>query len=182
MEVIHSKFSKSVTQRFVKDPTRGGTRYLGGGCTAKVYCYGRDKVTRVQEWRTDYNPADHLRWAEFCLKSRSKHVPKIFFLGVERDVMGKVTKVVTVLERLGYAGAPFEDSAWAMESYLMGWDDWSGISGRLHPKMKEVFPYGAAKRLRAKLKDSGVHFNDLHDENWMIRKSDGRLVITDPIC
>lgn len=182
IEILHSKLTKKQEKYVLSGEGRG--KFLGSGATASVRAYGRNKVIRVQKRRSEYNPADVIPWVKFCLKSRSRHVPKIYFAAVEYDADGDVFKLYTVLEKLeeSYTVRGIcEEDAYAVEALIYDPDDEDAMLDYSREARKR-FPIPAIKRLAKSVNKHNLYFNDLHDGNWMVRKRDGRMVITDPIC
>lgn len=183
MEIIHSKLSKQTMKRILANPTSG--KYLGHGATAKVYLDAKNKgrAIRIQKHNGDYDPEEHLIWAKFCLRSRSKHVPKIYMIAVERDEDGYVEKVITVMECL--EEMPQDDAtdtaSYIIGDYLNSYANWSEMK-RTPDHVKQGFPERAARSLRKTLSKHNIYLRDMHGGNWMKRPKDGRIVITDPLC
>lgn len=184
MQIIHSKLTKQQVQDVINLKKLQKRKHIGDGATADVYAYGRDKVIRLQVTNEDYDATAHLKWARFCLKTRSKHVPKIFLIAAEMYPDGTAGKVLTVIERLKpveYDERFSDDDAWAIGDYIGGYyDSWAELE--LTEEAKKCFPRNAAYSLRKSTRKHRIWFNDLHEGNWMLRPKDGRLVITDPIC
>lgn len=182
IEILHSKLTKGQEKYVLTGGQRG--HYIGSGATAEVRSYGRKRVIRVQETSEDYDAADVLPWAQLCVKSRSRHVPKVDFLAVERDEDGDVKRVVTVLERLEEAdttkGLNCDNDVYVIDRFLSG--NRKLQYGEMSRAARMRFPRSAIISLKKSIKAADLYFNDLHDGNWMVRKSDGRLVITDPIA
>lgn len=182
IEILHSKLTKKQERYVLSGKYRG--KFLGSGATAEVVAFDRNKVIRVQEKYQDYDPAKVIPWVKYCLRSRSNHVPKLYFAAQE-VVDGEVVKVVTVLERLEEADGVHatDDDAWFVGDYLNGWHTAKNISLETYSEQaRKKFPLRAVRSMRKTLKKHGVCMNDLHGGNWMYRPRDGRLVITDPIC
>lgn len=182
IEILHSKLSKGQEQYILSGNYRG--KHLGSGATARVSTYGPNRVIRVQERKSSYDPADVIPWVKFCLKSRSRHVPKIDFFAVEYTDRGRVDRIFTVLEKLeeSYTVRGIcEEDAYAVEALIYDPDDEDAMLD-YSLEARKRFPIPAVKRLAKSVNKHNLYFNDLHDGNWMVRKRDGRMVITDPIC
>lgn len=187
MDVRYCKLNKKEREKALKILTKRHSRkVLGEGATSTVYAFDRKRVIRVQCATEDYAAETGYDWAEYCIRSRSKHVPKIDFIGVVR---GKycLTHVVTVLERLEevdehevYGEAA--DMSGFVEGYLMGEDTSYYGEDASWKALQKHFPRRAAYSMRKTIQKKGLYFNDLHAGNWMLRKKDKRFVITDPIC
>lgn len=182
IEILHSKLTKGQEKYVLGGGQRGN--YMGSGATAEVRSYGKKRVIRMQETSSDYDAADVLPWAQLCVNSRSRHVPKVDFLAVVRDEDGDVKRVVTVLERLEEAdtvvGLNCDNDVYVIDRFLSG--DRKLQYQEMSKEARRRFPKSALIALKKRVVASGLYFNDLHDGNWMVRKSDGRLVITDPIA
>lgn len=183
IEILHSKLTKGQENYVLRgNEARLERRYLGSGATAVVVAYGRERVIRTQRTSYDHDASLYLSWAQLCLKSRSKHVPKIDFLAVVRnDRDDCIAKVITVMERLEESDTADieEDDVYTVERLLDGRRaDWKQMT----PEARKRFPKTAALALKKRIDAAGLYCNDLHPGNWMVRKSDGRLVITDPIA
>lgn len=154
---------------------------LGAGSFSSVYALDKDWAIRI-EWNAGNNYAT---WAEFCIRNRGKHLPKIIFHTTveDDDGYGPEPYCITVVERLGRL---YDDDE---ETY----DQWNNTCGRLEsflggwgktlvlPKMcKPHVSNPSMHRLAKQLKKANVYVNDLHRGNMMLRKC-GTLVITDPV-
>lgn len=183
IEILHSKLTKKQEKYILGGKYRG--RFLGNGATADVVAFGRNKVIRVQERKSSYDPGQVVPWVKYCIRSRSPHVPKIFFAAQE-VVDGRVKRLITVIERLqeSYTIDVRESDAYYVENYLMRnlWNDDDDYYDSYSERAARAFPVKAMRSMRKTISKHGLYFNDLHDGNWMYRPRDKRLVITDPIC
>jgi hypothetical protein len=187
MEVVFSRLNWQEERR-IRQQDWYRRKRIGSGATAVVHPFGRHKVVRDQTYQEDYDPASHLEWAKFCISSRSKHVPKIDFIGVWRDEEGSVERVVTVLERLKpipevlvCGGEEYEtdDICFWIDDYIQDYEPKERL--RLLPKeVKKMFPPRAMARMRTRLKKENIYWNDMHGGNMMLRGK--TMVVTDPIC
>lgn len=180
IEILHSKLTKKQERYILGGKYRG--KFLGNGATADVVAFGRNKVIRVQERKSSYDPALVVPWVKYCIRSRSPHVPKIFFAAQE-VINGRVKRLITVIERLqeSYTAGVEEDDAYYVENYLMGCND-DDYNTSYSAEAARAFPVKAMRSMRKTINKHGLCFNDLHDGNWMYRPRDKRMVITDPIC
>ena len=180
MELIYNALPENEAKRILRNGARG-RKPIGSGATAVVYGYGNDKVIRVETPSDDSSPEEYLRWAKFCLKSKSKHTPKIYMIAVKLNSFGNAVKTCVVTEKLHVANCTSWGDAIAVESYINGNRTDEELKQRLENNIFKVFPLRAMKALRGSLRQAAIEITDLHEENWMIRKSDNRLVITDPL-
>lgn len=186
-KILHNSLSAAEFEDLLKLRSNRHKRAIGSGATAKVYAFLqgsplRDKwVYRVQKASYEYIADPYLQFAKACLKSKSRHFPKLKFLAIKNDCYGDVSQVVSVIERLEnwhphYKEAPYywtED----MEAYLNNSNPlpWSSKSIR----DKKGYTPSSIRHVKHVFDKHGVYVNDLHDGNVMARK-DGTIVITDP--
>lgn len=188
MQVIRNKLdelSQARLNKILKNPEK--VRAIDSGATATIYPFGKKHVIRIQKDRNNFPAERYLPWLRHCLASRSKHVPKFLYAAYETNEDGGVTKIVTVLEKLQTVDKHFgwevveclDYAAGDVESYIMGEEPWT-VRHNVKDIVPKAFPKRAAYSLRKSIGKKGINMNDLHGGNWMVRKSDGRLVITDP--
>lgn len=190
MQVIRDRLTEKEKKKVEKILSgEHSSKFIGEGATAVVQSFDRKRVIRIQTHSPDYPAENYLPWVQYCLASRSKHVPQFSYVAYRTGNNGRVMQVVSVMEKLhsadevfGWSGGDDLDyAAYAMESYLMG-AGWDEVKEDFPPLLKTAFPRRSAYSMRRTLRRKNVHMNDLHGGNWMVRKSDKRLVITDPIC
>lgn len=194
MQVLRDKLSEREKQTIARIERTNGesARFIGEGATALVYKFTKGRVVRIQTKRRDYDPEMYLRWAKYCLVSRSKHVPKFDYLAYEVSATGKVIKVISVLEQLQDLDSTLARKSKNSDCYLG--DDLTDMIGdflnderKWNTRLVPTFLLTGIQRramasIRKTLHKHRVEINDMHAGNCMIRKSDGRLVITDPSC
>lgn len=201
MRLIEFKMPSEVVQNLTKQ----GYEYLGHGNFTQVYAKpGSDKVVRIGDGRDGWTA-----YADLCRRTSNPHFPKIYKLGFRSDGHFDGLKiVVAVMERLikidndskkfaeenpaltayivrktaplwwgtanwAYGGlvvpAALDGVNWRDKTAYAAWADQAAES--LEPTMKAALD--AISQLR------GVDF-DFKPDNFM-RRSDGTLVITDPV-
>ena len=185
MKIIHNKLNKSRQKMVEKFLTKDITlKVIGSGATAKVYNLDASAVLRVQKDSEDYPAQVYADWAKFCIKTRSKHLPKLHFMA--EDAEGTVITVMEKLSRVPYkydkkTKLSTDDVVNYLEDYLCTEErlnkTWLGA-------MTANISAPAITRLRDRMKAASIYPNDLHTGNVMFR-ADGEqkvLVITDPVC
>lgn len=160
--------------------------WLGGGTFGSVYTLGDNKVIRFELCSSKWgNFSGYKSWVEkVVLNSHSKHVPKVYYhsvfsnieLGEEfaGDIGMRDSLMVTIMERLEPLGEDDVDVE-SLQGHLSG----KGYLTWPTPK-KGIFSINSIKSLSKKALSEGVVVDDLCYQNIMLRKSDNRIVVTDP--
>ena len=171
--------------------------YLASGITAAVSKLTKTKVIRVQHTSGMTNDR-YLKYIDLCTKHRSKHFPKIDFVAVEKDgeKIGRVFIVMEKLESLYDHDLNRSKSQEAVENFM--YTTWRAIDAKQDggdlskfkldlPVEKDglagTFSKASIVRVWNKAVDAGLHMNDCHSGNMMLRVQRGKktLVITDPV-
>lgn len=187
--VVYNKLSNTEMQELSALRSNKNKRPLGKGATAKVYAFPQGStlsdgwVYRVQKSSYEFIADPYLQFAKVCMKSKSRHFPKLKFLAIKKDCYGSVDQVVSVIERLEdwrphYKEAPrywTED----VEAYLNDSNSLPRSSKSIRDK--KGYTPSSIRHVKHVFYKHGVCVNDLHDGNVMARK-DGTIVITDPVC
>lgn len=150
--------------------------YIGEGTFAVVVQLSETKVVRVEsdEFDPDFDCSNYHKWIEnVVLKFRSSLIPKVYFHARTEDSKDS-TLVVTVLEKLNPIGEDEYD-----EIHNIFYNDNESFYSIEHAT-KYKLNKSKLDRLAAKMKESSLEMDDIHDENVMIRPSTNQLVITDP--
>lgn len=164
-----STYKKNKLNEFIKDIKSMGDEEIGVGSFASVYKFGRGSVIRVESKGTGFY-SGYKDWVEkIVLSSRSRHVPKIFFHGYTKY------KMITVVEKL-HPWPDVHDYSYPISEILEGtWDT-------TLPKITKVkLNRGNLVSLRKAAEKKKLTLDDAGYSNLMLRKSDNRIVITDPI-
>lgn len=186
-KILHNSLSAVEFEDLLKLRSNRHKRAIGSGATAKVYTFPQGStlsdgwVYRVQKSSYEYSAYPYLQFAKACLKSKSRHFPKLKFLAIKKDCYGDVAQVVSVIERLEdwrphYKEVPYywtED----VEAYLNDRNSLPRSSKSIRDK--KGYTPSSIRHVKYMFDKHGVDVNDLHDGNVMARK-DGTIVITDP--
>lgn len=164
--------------------------WMGGGSFANVYSFSNGRVARLEFAKEGAGDefSGYQSWVEkVVLNSRSKHVPKVFHHSrvvlkdsIEIDEYSDGNTVscsgvmVTVMEVL----SPIDEGDINIGSLT---DHLAGYTYPIWPTPKKgVISKKSIKTLADRAKSVGVRVTDLHSGNIMRRKSDNRIVVTDP--
>lgn len=186
-KILHNSLSAAEFEDLLKLRSNRHKRALGSGVTAKVYAFPQGSplsngwVYRIQKSSYEYSAHPYLQFAKACLKSKSRHFPKLKFLAIKKDCYGDVDQVVSVIERLEdwqshHKEVPYywtED----VEAYLNDRNSLPQSSKSIRDK--KGYTPSSIRHVKHVFDKHGVYVNDLHNGNVMARK-DGTIVITDP--
>lgn len=162
-----STYKKNRLNKFIEGKL--GLNDIGVGSFATVYKFGRNNVIRIEKGHNGVH-SGYKDWVEkIVLSSKSKHVPKIFFHGYTRD-----NRMITVVEKL----ENWEDSYIYSEYIQCVLCSYSSTIPDM-PKVK--LKIGNLKSLMKAADKRGLLLDDVASSNVMLRKSDKRLIITDPL-
>ena len=186
-KILHNDLSAAEFEDLLKLRSDRYKRAIGSGATAKVYAFPQGSslkdgwVYRIQKSSYDYSAHPYLQFAKACLKSKSRHFPKLKFLAIKKGCYGDVAQVVSVIERLEdwrshYNEAPYY---WTddVEAYLNDRNTLPRSSKSIRDK--KGYTPSSIRHVRHVFDKHEVSVNDLHGDNVMARK-DGTIVITDP--
>lgn len=188
-KIIHSRLTKKQLLEINKVLSCKKKRPIGQGSTAKVYSLEntslKDFVLRRQNAVAEFSIDAYCEWVQVCLNVKSKHIPKVIFHAEELDKQGVVKSCITVLEKLENSPTKISNHRWWSDSikaiyycnYLESSYRWWN-----EQEYKQLCNTRTLKSVFSKIKQTNpnLDLNDMHERNMMIRKKDGKLVITDP--
>lgn len=171
--------------------------FLGNGVTASVSRLTDKEVVRVQITGGSTNDR-YIGYLKMCLTQRSKHFPKISYVEIQKDAQGRVERIISVMELLEGLREKHDASRARhdIESYM--YETHNAIRALENgnkparvtlplPSQKDPligsFSRDSLRRVFNKAVEAGLHFNDCHSGNMMIRREGKKktLVITDPV-
>lgn len=198
LTVVHNNLTEKESSK-LDDLLQNPASRFRCGATARVYPLSKNKVVRIQAriWTNKhlfpraeavnamYNA---LQWQTACVKVQNQHVPDLFFIGFKMNKNRRISVLVTVMEKL----KPIPDDVVDFECIDLLYEiqdnmnDGSCLSATAVKYLKKHKEFGTRtsfnKFTTYMSSQTNLKYNDIHDQNAMVRPSTGCLVITDPIA
>jgi len=196
LTVVHNNLTEKEASKLDDLLQNPASRYKCGA-TARVYPLSKNKVVRIQAriWTNKHYFTraaavnamyKALQWQTACLNVQSQHVPDLFFIGFKMNKNRRISVLVTVMEKLKPIPTNVDDCLDFLAEIEASMTDGSQLSATAvkylekHKKFGTPASFNRFTEYTSSQTDLG--YNDIHDENVMIRPSTGCLVITDPIA
>lgn len=198
LTVVHNNLTEKESSKLDDLLQNPASRYKCGA-TARVYPLSKNKVARIQAriWTNKHlfpgagavnalNKA--LQWQTACVKVQNQHVPDLFFIGFKMNKNRHISVLVTVMEKLKPIPVEVDhidciDLLCEIQENMTDGSCLSATSVKYLNKHKKFGTRNSFNMFTTYMSSqTDLEYNDIHDENAMIRPSTGCLVITDPIA
>jgi len=198
LTVVHNNLTEKESSK-LDDLLQNPASRFKCGLTARVYPLSKNKVVRIQAriWTNkSYFPGTAasntmyktLQWQTACFKVQSQHVPDLFFIGFKMNKNRHISVLVTVMEKLKPIPVKVDhiDCINLLSEIQNNMTDGSHLSATAGKYLKKHKKFGTPTSFNRfttyMTSQTNLEYNDIHDENAMVRPSTGCLVITDPIA